>query len=70
MAIERVTIPVARKLKNITQDDLAKHCGVSVSTVSNWENFRTEPTVGQAKKIAECVGLNYDEIVFLPEDTV
>jgi transcriptional regulator with XRE-family HTH domain len=70
MAIEKVTIPVARKRKNMTQENLAEYCGVSVATVSNWENFRTEITVSQARKVAEAVGLHYDEIIFLPEDTV
>lgn len=66
MAIEKVTIAIARKLKNMTQEDLADYCGVSVATVSNWENYRTDITVAQAAKVAEAVGLHYDEIIFLP----
>ena len=70
MAIERLTIPVARKRANMTQEKLARLCGVSVSTISNWEKFKTEPSVSQAKRLADAVGLDYNEIIFLPETTV
>lgn len=70
MAVHKLTIPAARKLRNMTQKDLAKCCGVSESTVTAWEKFRREPSVSQAKKIAEAVGLHYDDLIFLPEDTV
>ncbi len=70
MAIEKVPLPVARKLANLTQKELGEICGVSESTVYNWEKFKTEPTVSQAKKIGEACGLNYDDIIFLPPTTV
>lgn len=60
----RITLPAARKNANMTQKDLAKACGVSESTVSNWEKGRTEPTVSQARKIGEVVGINFDNIIF------
>lgn len=70
MGIERVTVPIARKMAKMTQADLAAVCGVSVGTVSSWENYKTEPTVSQAIKIAQAVNRQYDEIIFLPEVTV
>jgi putative transcriptional regulator len=66
----RITLPAARKNVHMTQKDLAKACGVSESTVSNWEKGRTEPTVSQARKIGEVVGIHYDHIIFLPNTTV
>jgi transcriptional regulator with XRE-family HTH domain len=62
----RITLPAARKNAQMTQKDLAKACGVSESTVSNWERGKTEPTVSQARKISEVVGIHYDNIIFLP----
>ena len=70
MAINAVPIHIARKMANLTQEDLAKRCGVSESTVRSWEKHRTEPSVAQAKMIAAACGRTYDEIIFLPEDTV
>lgn len=66
----KITLPAARKNVNMTQRDLANACGVSESTVSNWENGRSEPTVSQAKKIGELVGIHYDNIIFLHHNTV
>ena len=70
MAIEKVTLPVARKMANLTQKELGKLCGVSESTVYNWEKYKSEPSVSQAMKISESCGLNYDDIIFLPSNTV
>lgn len=69
-AIERCDLPTARKHAKLTQADLAMRCGVSVSTVANWEKGKTEPTVSQAKKIGIACGIHYDNIIFLPTDTV
>jgi DNA-binding XRE family transcriptional regulator len=70
MAIEKVTLPVARKIANMTQKQLGFAVGVSESTVINWEKGRTEPTVSQAKAIGEATGIPYDNIIFLTSDTV
>ena len=70
MAIEKITLPAARKMANITQKELAEACGVSESTVYNWEKGKTEPTVSQWKKAAEVCGFHYDDIIFLPSVTV
>ena len=70
MAIEKVTLPVARKIANLTQKQLGLAVGVSESTVANWEKGRTEPTVSQAKAIGEATGIAYDNIIFLTQDTV
>ena len=70
MAIEKITLPAARKNANLTQKDLAKLCGVSESTVSNWEKGKSEPTVSQARMVGNAVGLHYDDIIFLPSNTV
>lgn len=68
--IDKVTLPVARKIANLTQKALASYCNVSESTVINWEKGRTEPTVSQARLISEATGIPYDKIIFLPSNTV
>ena len=70
MAIEKVTLPVARKIADLTQKVIASSLGVSESTVINWEKGRSEPTVIQAQKISELTGIPLDCIIFLPSNTV
>lgn len=70
MAIQKVSLPVARKIANLTQAGLGAAVGVSESTVSNWEKGKSEPTVNQAKKISEVTGIPLDTINFLPSNTV
>ena len=70
MAIEKITMAAARKLANLTQKGLGERLGVSEKTVSNWEKGKSEPTVSQAKQIANACGVGYDDIIFLPKTTV
>lgn len=70
MAIEKVTLPVARKIANLTQKGLADALDVSESTVINWEKGRSEPTVNQALAISALTGIPLDCIIFLPPNTV
>ena len=72
MVLEKVTLPVARKIAGLTQKGLgdALNPRVSESTVANWENGRSEPTISQAKQIGEAPGIPYDRIIFLRKVTV
>lgn len=70
MVYEKVTLPVARKIVNLTQKGLADAVGVSEGTVINWEKGRSEPTVTQAQKIAELCNRPLDSIIFLVESAV
>ena len=65
MTLEKFSVPAARKNANLTQAALAAACGVSVSTVGNWENGKTEPTISQAMLIAKAVGVDLDNLIFL-----
>lgn len=70
MVIEKVTLPVARKIAGMTQKDLAAAIHVSENTIIKWEKGRGEPSVSKAIAIGEAVGIPYDNIVFLPRNTV
>ena len=70
MAIEKVTLAVARKIVKMTQKDLGAALGVAEGTVANWENGRSEPTITQAQRISEITGIPLDGIIFLPSNTV
>lgn len=70
MAIEKVTIPVARKIAGLTQKELGAAVGVSESTVLKWEKGKSEPSVSQAIAISKATGVPYDNIIFLTANTV
>lgn len=65
-----MTLKAARINKQMKQADAARELGVSVDTLSNWENGKTFPDVPQIKKIEALYGVFYGDIIFCPEDSV
>lgn len=51
-----------------TQEEMAKLYNVTTDTVSNWETYRTYPSVKDLPNIEKATGLSYDEIIFLPDN--
>lgn len=68
--LDKVTLPVARKIANITQKELAAACKVSENTVINWEKGRSEPSISQAQLIGEATGIPFERIIFLRKNAV
>lgn len=54
-----------RKGKGISQEELAKKCGVSRQTVNAIENNKYDPTLSLAFKLAKLLNTTVDEL-FLP----
>jgi putative transcriptional regulator len=54
----------ARKAKGLTQKDLAEKMGCKKSTVSNWENGYSNPTLTDAFKVAEILDSDVN-VIFL-----
>lgn len=52
-----------RKKKGIQQKDLAETIGVSIPTISNWENGKSDPSGERLNKLAEY--FDVDELVIL-----
>lgn len=57
----------ARRLKEKTQNEMAKLLKVHVMTYRKIEENPDLATIEQAKKIAEYLGVTYDEIFFARE---
>lgn len=51
-----------RKEKRMTQKDVADRAGVTVTSVSRWENGEREPTFRDVEKIAEALGVTMEEL--------
>ena len=52
-----------RKVKNITQMELAKQTGIPQSTLSAWEQGTNIPNVADCIKLADFYGISLDELV-------
>ena len=57
-----------RKEKGISQEELAKRCGVSRQTINAIENDKYDPTLSLAFRLAWELGLTVDEL-FTPKKT-
>ena len=57
----KITLPAARVNAGMNQREMAEFLGVDVSTITNWEKGKTEPS-----KISEVSGIPMDYI-FVPE---
>lgn len=55
-----------RKEKKLTQDEVAKYLGITRQTFSKLEKGKIEPTLGQAIKLTELLGVEIDN--FLSSD--
>lgn len=62
----RISLESARVNAKLTQRELAEKLNVSVGTINNWENGRSEPTLSQLRKISEISGIPMD-FIFVPE---
>lgn len=52
-----------RKIKGMTQLQLAKLLNVDQSTVSKWEKQETNPKITTLKKIAEILNCTVDDLI-------
>ena len=52
-----------RLSKNMTQDDLAKKLNVSRTTVTMWENGKSNPNIHMLKKIAESLDCKVEDLI-------
>lgn len=47
-----------------TQDEVALHIGKSKATIRSYENYKSKPSIENAKKIAEFYGTTIDNIIW------
>lgn len=58
-----------RKLRNLSQAELAEACGVDRSNISRWENGEYMPHVKKLPIIAKTLGCTIDELLQEPKET-
>lgn len=66
----KMTLKMLRVRDNLTQEAAAKALGISPSTLSKWESGKSFPDVLDINKIENLYRINYNDIIFLPSNTV
>ena len=60
-----------RKMKNMTQEDIAEKIGVSRQSVAKWETGETVPDLDKCKLLAEIFEVSLDDLAnYEPEDSL
>lgn len=62
----QISLAAARVNAGKTQEDVSVEMHISKNTVVNWENGKSEPTVTQARRLAEYLRIPLDRIIFMP----
>lgn len=65
----RFSIKELRRAKEITQEEMASLCGVHLNTYRAWEDNPADIKLSKAVLIAERLGIELKDVIFLPEDT-
>lgn len=62
------TLKAIRINLGLTQMKMAEKLGVSKETYLNYENYKTYPDVNIVKKIIEISKVDFNDIIFLPNN--
>ena len=65
-----ITMKAARINAGYTQKEADKLLKVSKDTVSNWERGKSYPDVTNLRDIERVYRVKYDDLIFLPKDTL
>ncbi len=58
----RISLAAARVNARMNQREMAEFIGVDLSTITNWEKGKSEPSTSQLRKISEVSGIPMDYI--------
>lgn len=66
MILDQVSLKAARTNADLTLDQVSEATGISVPTLSKWENYKTFPTAMQLKQLCDLFGCTLNDI-FVPD---
>lgn len=66
----KLTLKAARINRNLTQQEAADKIGVTIDTIGNWERAKSFPNALHIRRIEEVYGVPYDNLIFLPDNTL
>ncbi len=65
----KLSIKELRRAKNISQSEMASLCAVNINTYRTWEDNPADIKLSKAVIIADRLGIELKDILFLPSDT-
>lgn len=68
--MQKMTLKALRANSGLSQETAAKKLGIASSTLSKWENAKSFPNAVEISKIEKLYNTNYNDIIFLPHNTV
>ena len=66
----KISLKAARVNAGLSQKEVAKYLGVSNKTVCSWENGDSFPSVRYINLLCELYKVTYDDLKFLPDDSL
>ena len=66
----RITLKAARINADLSQKEAAERLHISNKTLCNWENGVSYPDAEQIAMLCKLYGVHYDNIIFLPDDSL
>lgn len=66
----RITLKAARINADLSQKEAAERLRISNKTLCNWENGVSYPDAEQIDALCKLYGVHYDNIIFLPNDSL
>lgn len=68
--MSKISLKAARVNANLSQKAAAKALGVSNQTLCKWEKGKTFPDAQQVDALCKLYGVSYDDINFLPTNSL
>lgn len=65
-----MTLKAARVNAGFTQREAARLLQVGRNALSSWEQGKSAPRETQIRKIEELYGVSYNDLIFLPKNTL
>lgn len=66
----KMTLKAARVNVDMSQKDAASALGISNKTLGNWESGASFPKADQIVSICDLYGVSYDDLIFLPSNSL
>lgn len=60
----KLTIKEWRRMKGISQAEMAEVCGIHINTYRSWEENPEDIRIGSAVKLSEHLGVSMSDIIF------
>lgn len=66
----KMSLKAARVNAGLTQKGAAAKIGISNKTLHKWETGQSFPNAVKVSAICEAYGVEYDDIIFLPDNSL